>query len=173
MVCQPISELHLGHTTALVLCLRPRLPQPPLDLEALQEEVERERREKIAKDLVEDGQASVEGGGEGEGSLEEKVKELDGARMRLQALEATMSELIEKKEHGESALEVSICEKKSHVTVLKLLFLYCFVIILGLSMLLCIRPSQGEGTWREDTVSIDKHCCWCNRSVAALERAAL
>lgn len=65
-VGQPISELHLSSSVALVLCLRPRLPQPPLVVEA-----NMSRREKLARELVENGQANVPGG-DGDEEVERK-----------------------------------------------------------------------------------------------------
>lgn len=52
-VGQPISELNLCSSVALVLCLRPRLPQTPLV-----QEVSMSRREKLAEELLENGQAN-------------------------------------------------------------------------------------------------------------------
>lgn len=57
-VAQPISELHLSSSVALVLCLRPRLPQTPLVVEA-----HMSRREKLAKEILENGQANTAGYG--------------------------------------------------------------------------------------------------------------
>ncbi len=69
-VAQPISELHLSSSVALVLCLRPRLKQAPLVPEA-----NMSRREKLANEMVENGQAATDtdkAGDDGEGKKEEK-----------------------------------------------------------------------------------------------------
>ncbi|CAM9228371.1 unnamed protein product, partial [Sphacelaria rigidula] len=61
-VSQPISELRLASSSALVLCLRPRLPQCPLDTASAQEAKERRGREKLAREMLENGQAKLGGG---------------------------------------------------------------------------------------------------------------
>lgn len=69
-VGQTISELNLCSSVALVLCLRPRLPQTPLVQEASMS-----RREKLAEELLENGQANGDNGtAEEKGpTLEEQV----------------------------------------------------------------------------------------------------
>lgn len=91
-----------------MLCLRPRLPQSPLDLKAAQETAERERRERLADELLENGQAckGVEGEWNGEKSLQQQTEELKEAKLHLEALEANLSDLVKKRQCDEEALEV-------------------------------------------------------------------
>lgn len=114
-MAQPISELRLASSSALVLCLRPRLPQAPLDPASEQEAREREGRERLAKEMLENGQARPEGGeqvdkargiaAEG-GATKEGWEKLDMARRTLEALEANLADLVMKREHREDVLEV-------------------------------------------------------------------
>ncbi|CAM9936052.1 unnamed protein product, partial [Laminaria digitata] len=53
---QLISELRLCSSVALVLCLRPRAPQSPLDFNSAYEMAEKQGREELAKELLENGQ---------------------------------------------------------------------------------------------------------------------
>lgn len=74
-VGKPISELHLSASVALVICLRPRLPQTPLAVEA-----KMSRREKLANELVENGQANVSKASE---SLADQGEEEDTKELTL------------------------------------------------------------------------------------------
>eukprot|EP00752_Nemacystus_decipiens_P001274 g1270.t1 len=101
-VAQPISELHLSSSVALVLCLRPRLPQTPLVLEA-----HMSRREKLANEILENGQAD-KGGDDAkveedhrvskEPSLREQAQLLEEAQLHLEAHQSNLEELVKKRE---------------------------------------------------------------------------
>lgn len=109
---QPISELRLCSSVALVLCLRPRAQQSPLDWKPAHETAERQGRERLAEELVENGQASKAReaeGGEGEGqSLELESKKLEITKNLLEALDASLSDLVKKRLSDEAAFEVSV-----------------------------------------------------------------
>lgn len=118
-VAQPISELRLASSSALVLCLRPRLPQCPLDTASAQEAKERRGREKLAREMLENGQAKLGGGrdsrlgsaagsavGGGGGAAKEEWEKLSAAVKTLEALEANLSDLVAKRHFREDALEV-------------------------------------------------------------------
>lgn len=86
-VAQPISELHLSSSVALVLCLRPRLPQTPLVVEA-----NMSRREKLANEMLENGQANKaklgdDGKEEDSVAKEPTLKEQVGAGGGCEAIE--------------------------------------------------------------------------------------
>ena len=107
---QLISELRLCSNVALVLCLRPRAPQSPLDWKPAHEMAERQGQERLAEELVENGQASQageaeedEGGGQ---SFEQESKRLEVAKNHLEALEASLSDLVKKRLSEEAAFEV-------------------------------------------------------------------
>ena len=111
---QSISELRLCSSVALVLCLRPRAPHSPVDWKPAHETAERQDRERLAEELVENGQASkageVEGGEGGEGggqSLELESKRLEVTKNLLEALDASLSDLVKKRLSDEAAFEVS------------------------------------------------------------------
>ncbi|CAM9781452.1 unnamed protein product [Scytosiphon promiscuus] len=110
-VGKPISELHLSSSVALVICLRPRLPQTPLAVE-----VKMSRREKLASELVENGQANVTkalGGSADQGeeetrelTLEEQQKQqLGEAQANLSVLETNLTDLLKKRELDLEALK--------------------------------------------------------------------
>lgn len=110
----PISSLRLPSSSALVLCLRPRRPQPVNGSVDAREASEREGREKLAREMIENGQAVVGlGGGEG-GSLGgvggygdgDEWAQLKVAQMTLEALEANLAEMVSTRERHEEALEV-------------------------------------------------------------------
>lgn len=106
---QPISELHLPYSSPLVLCLRPRLPQPLLDRNAIQDAAQKEGREKLAEELLENGQASKDGGGEEKGDNAEdgkELKELKAAQMQLEAMETNLVDTIKKREDTERTVQV-------------------------------------------------------------------
>lgn len=107
---QLISELRLCSSVALVLCLRPRAPQSPLDWKSAHEMAERQCRERLAEELVENGQASQAGEAEGEEgggqSLELEKKRLEVTKGLLEALDASLSDLVKKRLADEAAFEV-------------------------------------------------------------------
>eukprot|EP00903_Cladosiphon_okamuranus_P007249 g7034.t2 len=114
-VAQPISELHLSSSVALVLCLRPRLPQTPLVVEA-----HMSRREKLAAEIIENGQATKADGEDSEDdwvakepTLEEQAKHLAEAQLHLEALESNLEDLVKKREFDTQAYELGFqnCSK--------------------------------------------------------------
>lgn len=114
---QPISELHLSSSSALVLCLRPRVPQSTLDangccLNAADMEV----RENLAEELLENGLAGAGRGLEDEdewddGIVDRLKRELDEAKVQLEVLEATLADKVQKRKFAENGLQVclSVC----------------------------------------------------------------
>lgn len=120
---QTISQLRLSSSTALVLCLRPRLPPTPLDANGCVPAARMEVRENLADELVENGLAMVDRDMidvETDGVMRLLQTELVEAEAHLEVLQATLNDKTSKRKYAESVLQVSL------VIFLCVFFVYVF-----------------------------------------------